>query len=75
MEHRVREIMADILEVEADEIGDTFGPDSTENWDSLRNLHLITELESEFGINLTMDEIQGMVTFSRIVEVIQSHCG
>ncbi len=28
-----------------------------ENWDSLAHLQLVSEIESEFGINLAMDEI------------------
>ena len=75
MHDRIKTIMADVLEVEVAEIDDDFNPDSTDNWDSLRNLHLITALEEEFGITLTMSEIQGMVNFSEIVRVTESHTG
>ncbi len=65
--------MAEILDVDESEIDDGFGPDSSENWDSLRNLQLITELESQFEISLTMSEIHTMVNFAEIAKVIGAH--
>ena len=73
MEDKVKAILADVLDVEVTEIGNDFGPDSADNWDSLRNLQLVTAIESEFDISLTMDEIQTMTSFAEIVDVIKSH--
>ena len=73
MHDKIKTIMAEILDVEVTDIDDDFNPESTDNWDSLNNLHLITGLEKEFGITLTMSEIQGMVNFSEIARVVESH--
>jgi acyl carrier protein len=73
MKDKVKMIMAEILDVATNEIDDEFGPDSTDNWDSLRNLQLVTELEEQFGISLTMSEIQTMINFNSIVKVVESH--
>jgi acyl carrier protein len=73
MHEKIKAIMAEILDVEVTDIGNDFNPESADNWDSLNNLHLITGLEEEFGITLTMSEIQGMVNFSEIVRVVESH--
>jgi acyl carrier protein len=74
MHDKIKAIMAEILDVEVTDIDNDFNPESTDNWDSLNNLHLITGLEKEFGISLTMSEIQGMVNFSEIARVVQRHC-
>jgi len=73
MHDKIKTIMAEILDVEVTDIDDGFNPESTDNWDSLRNLHLITGLEEQFGISLTMNEIQDMINFSEIVRVVESH--
>ena len=70
IEEKIRETVAEILEIEEDQITDDFGPDSTDTWDSLNNLKLITALEENFNISLTMDEISSMVDFAKIKQVV-----
>ncbi len=72
MQYKIKEIMSDILEVSDSDIGEKFGPNDAGNWDSLNNLKLITALESEFNIQLTMSEIREMVDFGAIVSIIES---
>jgi len=73
MKGKLKTIMAEILDVDESDINDDFNPDSTDNWDSLRNLQIITELENQFEINLTMSEIYTMINFSEILKVISAH--
>lgn len=70
MEEKIRSILAGILEVEPGQIGDGFGPDSCQNWDSLGNLRIITALEREFALKLTWEEISAMTDFAKIRDVI-----
>ncbi len=69
-EEQIKEIMSEILEVEEDNITDEFSPEHTEVWDSLNNLKMVTALEENFQISLTMEEINSMVDFARIKNVI-----
>lgn len=73
METQIREIIADILDVKESEIDNEFSPESTNTWDSMNNLRLITAFEDEFDIKLTMEEIQGMVNYSKILETISRY--
>ncbi|NEQ76183.1 MAG: acyl carrier protein [Okeania sp. SIO2C9] len=73
LEDKIKEIMTDILEIDDEEITDEFGPENAETWDSLNNLKMITALEEEFKITLTMDQIESMVNFSEIKKVISNH--
>ena len=74
VEEKIRETLADILDVEEDDITDDFGPDSADTWDSLNNLKMITALEETFEISLTMEEINSMVNFAKIKHVVSSKC-
>lgn len=74
IEEKIRETVAEILEIEEDQITDDFGPGSTDTWDSLNNLKLITALEENFNISLTMDEISSMVDFAKIKQVVGGKC-
>jgi len=73
MEEKIRTILAGILEIDAREIGDDFGPDSCQNWDSLSNLRLITALEKEFAVKFSWPEISSMTDFARVRDVIGRH--
>ena len=74
IEEQIKEILADILEIDdEDSISDEFGPEDVDTWDSLNNLKLITALEEEFKISLTMAQINSMVNFAEIKQVISNH--
>jgi acyl carrier protein len=73
MEEKIRAVLAGILEIEPEEIGDDFGPDSCRNWDSLSNLRIITALEKEFAVKFSWPEISSMTAFARIRDVIGRH--
>ena len=73
MEERIRQIMVDILEVNDGDIDADFGPAQAPLWDSLNNLKLITAIEEEFGIKLSMDEINEMTDLGMIKNVLSRH--
>ncbi|HUU05145.1 MAG TPA: acyl carrier protein [Patescibacteria group bacterium] len=75
MEEKIKAVLAAILEIEPEKIGDDFGPDSCQNWDSLQNLRLVTALEKEFAFKFSWPEISSMTDFARIREVIARRGG
>lgn len=70
---RIKRILESVLEVSPEDIGDTFGPADTELWDSLNALRIVSELESEFGIRLAMEDIPKMATFTAIRETVDRY--
>jgi len=72
---RLKEIFVNILEVDIEELTDSFNPDDNMLWDSMNNLRLITAIEDEFNIKISMEEIGAMVDFGKIAEVVQKHLG
>jgi len=70
IDKKLREIMADIFEVNEKEINEDSSPDSIKNWDSLQQLTLATAIEEGFDISLTADDITDMLSFKIIKEII-----
>ena len=63
---RLKEIVANILELRPEEINDDTSPDNTQTWDSLNGLMMVTELEKNFNVKFTMDEIISVKRFADI---------
>jgi acyl carrier protein len=60
MLEKLRKIAAEIFGLSAEEIELTMTPEDIEKWDSLNHLRLITAVETEFNIRLSMGQIQGI---------------
>jgi len=67
---RVRELLAQVLDVPAASIGPEFSASSSSAWTSLNQLMLISQLESEFGVVFSNQEIKGLTSFNAIVEAL-----
>ena len=72
---RLRQLMADVFDLEEDELPDEPIPGSPEPWDSLNHLRLITAIEEEFDITLRMDEVESVDSLTRLTEIVQAHTG
>lgn len=70
---KVRSVLAQVLDVPAPRIGPGFTAESTPAWTSLNHLMLISQLEGEFGIVFTNQQIQELTSFDRIVAAIAGH--
>ena len=70
LDGRIREVMADILEVEPGAIGDGFGRDDAPSWDSMNHLRMVSALEESFGVQFTMKEVGEMARFDTIRRLI-----
>lgn len=68
MEERIIEIMKDILEEQ--EINIDSSQETLENWNSLRHLNLISELEDEFDMEFEPEEIAEMKSVRKIMDII-----
>jgi acyl carrier protein len=55
------------------EINDQSSPESIENWDSFNGYVLLDELESEFNVKFTMDEVLDVKTVSDIMRHLQNY--
>jgi len=67
---RVRELLAQILDVPKASIGPGFSAQSTPAWTSLSHLMLISQVEGEFEVFFSNQEIRDLTSFDRIVATV-----
>jgi acyl carrier protein len=70
MAARVRELMAQVLDLPPAEIGPELSTSTSSAWTSLNHLMLISQLESEFGVVFSNQEIRELTSFSAILETL-----
>lgn len=70
---RLKKILSKVLEVNEKEINDGSSPDTIESWDSFNGLMLVTELENEFKVNFTIDEVINVVNVGDIKKALIKH--
>ena len=72
-EHTLTRLLQDILDVDPDKPAAEISRDTVESWDSLNHLRLVTALESEYGLELTMNEITLIRNVADIEDLITRH--
>lgn len=70
VEERVRGLLAQVLDVAPEAIGPGFTAASVPSWTSLNHLMLVSQVENEFGVFFSNQEIRDIDSFDRLVEVV-----
>jgi len=73
MDDEIKELVAEIFNIEEEDVIPALSQDTLDNWDSLNHLKLVTAVEQEFNISLTMDEIDDITNVEKLVAVINTH--
>ena len=71
IKEKVFEIVAECLEKNVSDLTMDTDMDELEEWDSMRNVMILSRLEEEFDIMIPEDDIFDLVTVGAIVEVIE----
>jgi len=74
-EEKLKQIVADVLEVEPSAIGADFSMDTVEQWDSLRHLTLVLAIEDGFGIAVPDEEAANITSWPLIRLVVEEQVG
>ena len=61
------------MEIESSELTDESSPEDIENWDSYNGLLLIDELESEFNVKFTVEEVFDVHSIADIKNHLLNH--
>lgn len=73
MEKKVLEILENVFEL--DGVNETCSQETCEKWDSMGQLNLVVELETEFDISLEPEEIAQLKSFGDIIRILkQKNC-
>jgi len=70
MEEKVLEILKNLFEL--DTVDETCSQETCEKWDSMGQLNLVVELESEFDVTLEPEEIGEMKSFNDIIRILKT---
>jgi acyl carrier protein len=66
-------IIAKALRLSPAEVSDETSQESTGNWNSVRHLLLVTQIENTFGISLTTQEVIGLKSVADIKRTLRTH--
>ena len=67
---QVREIMANVMLVDPEDITAETTPNTLPAWDSLKHLNLVLSLEEAYGITLMPEDTEQMVQIGAIVALV-----
>lgn len=70
MEEKVLEILKNVFELET--VDTSCSQSTCEKWDSMGQLNLVVELETEFDVSLEPEEIGEMKSFEDIIKILKS---
>ena len=70
MDSKLREILANTLDIEPEELDDNASQENMPEWDSFAHMAIVSALEEEFKIDLTLEEIMEMHSFQKIKQVL-----
>ena len=73
MPNKLYSIISKVMDVPESEINDQSSPENIESWDSFHGLVLVDELENNFNIKFTIEEITDVQNVGDIKRHIKNH--
>lgn len=77
MNHKIIQTIANIIKVTPDEIRadiEDFSLGKVSGWDSLAHLSIMSEIEDEFDLDLSIDEMEHLDSVTKILSFIEEQC-
>jgi len=69
----VEEVLSKALGLPKERFKDTTTPEEIESWDSFNGLILVTELEKNFNVKFTIDEVISVKKVGDIKKILKEH--
>lgn len=71
IDHKLKQIIAIVLNIDPDDVTSQTNAETTENWDSLAHLSLIMEIESAYEIKFLSEQIPNLTSVDQIEILIE----
>ena len=71
--NKLYDLLSRILRIDAKIINDETSPDNIDTWDSYNGLMMVSELESIFNVQFTMEEVVAVRNVSDIKKCLIEH--
>jgi acyl carrier protein len=65
-EVRLKQIFAELFELDPSTIDGTTSVDNVERWDSLQHISMIVSVEQEFGVRFSEEEMAELLNYERV---------
>jgi acyl carrier protein len=72
---KLSSLFASVLNIDEGKIGPDLSPQNTPAWDSLNAIVLIAEVQQEFNIKFSPDEVMGIKNFADIEHLVNQKTG
>ena len=69
-ESALRTLFAEVFEIAPDSVTDAASPESLDGWDSFGHMRLITTIEEQLGIILSMDQVLDIDCYGALRNVV-----
>lgn len=69
----LKELIAKVLDINEEELNDNSSPENISSWDSFKGLMLVSELEKNFNVKFTMNEVISIKNFGDIKKLIKKY--
>jgi acyl carrier protein len=66
----LRSLVAEVLEIRAEDISDDLGPATFGRWTSLKHIELVAAVEHAYGIRFSPREIRSFSTFGELLGIV-----
>jgi acyl carrier protein len=70
---RLEQIFRDELDDDRLVLSEGSGPDDVDGWDSLANIRIVAAIESAFGFEFDIEQIESVRSVSDLLHVIKAH--
>ena len=71
MNKKLLSIVSEIFFLDEEDVTLELTPDDVETWDSLNHLILVTAVEKEFGIKLSMKDIESISNLDKLNRLVE----
>jgi acyl carrier protein len=69
----LKELVAKVLDTEKDMLNDDSSPENISSWDSFNGLMMVSELETNFNVKFTIEEVVAVKKFKDIKDALRRH--
>lgn len=70
---RLKNLLSKVLGIDPKSITDETSPANVESWDSFNGLVLVSELEKQFKVKFTIDEVTSVKNVGDIKKALKKH--
>ena len=71
--NKLMELISGVLDIDLESVDDYTSPENTESWDSFTALVMVSDLESTFDVNFSIEEVYLFRCVKDIRDVLISH--